>query len=309
MQLKLLAALFLFHFSVILFFFVIFSGQGQLELRTTYLITTNVDGSASWIIEQRISGLSNISRYSTAGYLQEFSKNASSLVDRAWLIVGREMEAKNFKVIATVSHTSLGSTGTIKHQFDWVGFAETEGERLIIGDVFVKGFFFLGDGSLILEYPREYHPTELSPTPDELRDDSQIIKWHGVEDIDFSQANVILEKETPGISKFAQDNPVVFFGSIALVGIGSASLWFFILRSIGRHASSSMLSLRAKDEEEKVIALLKAVSGPVYQSTITEQLGVSRSKTSKLLALMESKGIVTRQRKGRDKVVVLKRRK
>jgi len=315
MRVKLFSAVFLLHLLIITFFVGIFpgQGQGQLEWGTTYLIVVRADGSALWIIEQRILGLSNVSRYTSAEYLQEFTKNASELVDKAWLAlpIGREMEAKNFRVTATVSYTSSGSSGTIKHQFDWVGFAETEGERLIIGDVFVEGFFFLGDGSLVLEYPREYHTVQVSPTPDELREDSQMITWHSVENLDFAQANIILEKEkekeTSGTSNFVQEYPAVFFGSIVLVGIGSVSLWFILLRNRRKHVPSPLISLGVKDEEEKVVALLKAAKGPMYQSTITKQLGFSRSKTSKLLASMESKGIVTRRKKGRDKVVALRK--
>jgi len=310
MQMKLFSVAFLVYLLIIMFSLGMFTGQGrgQLEWGTTYLIATHADGSASWIIEQRILGLSNVSRYTSKEYLQEFIKNASDLVDNAWLAlpISREMEANNFKVTATVSYTSSGSSGTIKHQFDWIGFAKTESERLVIGDVFVEGFFFLGNGSLVLEYPREYHVIKVSPTPDELMEDSQMITWHSIENFDLTQANVVLERETPSTSNFVQEYPAVFFGSIALAGLSSVGLGYILLRNRRKRASSP-LSLRIEDEEEKVVALLKAAKGPVYQSTITKQLGFSRSKTSKLLASMESKGIVIRQKKGRDKIVVLRK--
>ncbi len=305
---KSFSAAFLLHLLLIVFSLRIFPAQGQLEWGTTYLIATYVDGSASWIVEQRILGLSNISLYTSAEYLRDFSENASLLVGKAWVSTGREMEAKNFRVTATLSYTSLGSSATIKHQFDWVGFAKAEGEELLIGDVFVEGFFFLGNGSLVLEYPREYHAIQVSPTPDELLEDSQLIAWHRVEDFDFTQTDIVLEKEASDASNFVPEYTAVFVGySIALIGIGSIGFWFFRVRSRKKSVSSPSLSLQVEDDEERVVALLKAAKGPVYQSTITEQLGFSRSKTSKLLASMERKGIVIRETKGRDKVVVLRK--
>lgn len=308
MRMKLFSAFFLLHLLVIMFSLRIFpsQGQSQLEWGTTYLIATHADGSALLIIEQRILGLSNISYYSSGEYLQTFSENASRLVGNAWVLVGRDMEAKNFRVTATVSQTALVSSGKIRHEFDWVGFAETRDERLIIGDVFIEEFFFLGNGSFFLEYPREYHVVQVSPTPDELMEDSQLIAWYSVEDFEFAQANIIVEKETSGASSFVQEYTAVFVGSITLVGIGSVSLWFFKFRNRRKHAPSPLFSFEVEDEEEKVVKLLKAANGPIYQSIITKQLGFSRSKTSKLLTSMESKKIVVRKKKGRDKVVVLK---
>jgi len=309
MQMKVFSSLFILQLLAITFSFGIFWGQAQFESGTTYLIAIHADGSALMIIEQRILGLSNISRYSSAEYLQEFIENASVLVDRAWLSLplSREMEAKNFRVTATVSYTTLGSSATIKHQFDWVGFAEAKAEQLIVGDVFVDGLFFLGKGSLVLEYPRDYHVVKVSPTPDELWEESQMIMWHSIENIDFTQANIVFEKETSGASDFVQEYAALFVGSIVLFGVSSVGLWFFKLRNRKKRVPSPLLPVGVEDEEEKVVALLKTAKGPVYQSTITKQLGFSRSKTSKLLALMENKGIVIRQKKGRDKVVILRK--
>ena len=60
-----------------------------------------------------------------------------------------------------------------------------------------------------------------------------------------------------------------------------------------------------EDDEEKVVNLLKAAGGSLYQSAIADQCGFSRSKASKLLALMERKRKIRREKKGREKLVTL----
>jgi uncharacterized membrane protein len=44
------------------------------------------------------------------------------------------------------------------------------------------------------------------------------------------------------------------------------------------------------------------------QSEITEQCRFSKAKTSQLLSDLEGRGIITRYKKGRDKIVSLKER-
>jgi uncharacterized membrane protein len=60
-----------------------------------------------------------------------------------------------------------------------------------------------------------------------------------------------------------------------------------------------------EDQEQRVVALLQRAGGSTLQSTITKEFGFSKSKTSQLLDTMEKKGIVSRQRMGREKIVTL----
>ncbi len=59
------------------------------------------------------------------------------------------------------------------------------------------------------------------------------------------------------------------------------------------------------NDEEKIVRLLKSAGGRLLQSSIADQLKFSKSKTSSLLKMMEAKGKIRRERKGRDKVVIL----
>lgn len=59
------------------------------------------------------------------------------------------------------------------------------------------------------------------------------------------------------------------------------------------------------DDEEKIVRLLKSTGGRLLQSIIADRLKFSKSKTSNLLKMMEAKGKIRREQKGRDKVVIL----
>jgi len=98
---------------------------------------------------------------------------------------------------------------------------------------------------------------------------------------------------------------------IALAGIGSTSLWFVKFRKKEKKEAVVTVpqvppvTLGIVDDEEKVVTLLKSAGGRSYQSTIANQCRFSRAKTSKLLTLMEKKRKIRRQKKGREKVVML----
>lgn len=66
-----------------------------------------------------------------------------------------------------------------------------------------------------------------------------------------------------------------------------------------------LLQLEMANDEDKVVRLLKSAGGRLLQSSIANQLKFSKSKTSNLLKMMEAKGKIRREQKGRDKIVTL----
>jgi uncharacterized membrane protein len=58
-------------------------------------------------------------------------------------------------------------------------------------------------------------------------------------------------------------------------------------------------------EEDKILKSLRLHGGSQFQSAITESCRFSKAKTSQLLSALEKKGLVTRYKKGRDKIVTL----
>jgi hypothetical protein len=59
-------------------------------------------------------------------------------------------------------------------------------------------------------------------------------------------------------------------------------------------------------DEKKVLEIVQAGSGSVFQSEIIGKLGYSKVKISRVLDRMEQKGIVERKRRGMANLVVLK---
>jgi len=126
-----------------------------------------------------------------------------------------------------------------------------------------------------------------------------------------NDGNVTAGPRAVGITDMLKPYVPIIAALIALAGIGFTSLWFFKFRKKEKREAIVTaphvppVTLGIEDNEEKVVTLLKSAGGPIYQSTIANQCGFSRSKTSKLLTSMEMKGRIRRQEKGREKVVTL----
>ena len=60
-----------------------------------------------------------------------------------------------------------------------------------------------------------------------------------------------------------------------------------------------------ESEAQKIVKILQSSGGSNYQSAITDQTKFSKAKVSLLLSELEKKGVVTRYKKGRDKIVTL----
>jgi len=290
---------------------LLFSGTVRAAYQLEYRIEIHPDGSATWVIEHRfVKGEDEalFRQLSDPTYFSEtFVKNIKSLVRSATEETGRgNMTVRNFVMTASVS----GNYSFVKYQFYWTEFAETENSRVEIGDVFeVNGVFLYGEGTVKIVYPSDYIAESVSPRPH--ADSNQTITWYGIEDFGTGEPNVVLrEKATFGFVDVIKENAFIIGGLITLIGVGSTSLYYFKMR---KKEMKEIVSAQAPvppsilgiDDEESVINLLRAAGGSLYQSNIADQCRFSRSKTSKLLATMESKGKIRREEKGREKVVTL----
>jgi uncharacterized membrane protein len=277
-----------------------------------YTIAIDSDGSATWIIERKTllenendtSNFSSTFFHSSVNTLQEFSDNVTALVNRIWLQVKREeMYVKDFKLTASISQTSSVTYGIVKYKFSWIGFAEKANKtEIVIGDVFLKETFMFGNGMLIITYPEQYIVTA-SPTPDEKT--GQTLKWYNTANFEERHPKITLKEKSVGLWSFLQDN-MLFLVIAIITGIGSTSLIIFKSRKRQEktkiETSVEMLPHEMEDEE-KIVSLLKASGGTLYQSAITKKLGFSKAKTSQILSSMEKRGIIKRKKHGREKLV------
>jgi len=172
--------------------------------------------------------------------------------------------------------------------------------------VFVNGIFLFGSGGLTMEYPSGYVVADAFPIPDEIREFDRTVIWRELEDFNVEDTNIVLRKKC--FTDTLREYVFLIAGVIAAVSLGFAGLW---LRKHRRREEEKPIiptgrtTLETEDDKEKVVRMLKASGGSLYQSTITKRCGFSKSKTSLLLTAMETRGKVKRQKKGRKKLVTL----
>lgn len=61
-----------------------------------------------------------------------------------------------------------------------------------------------------------------------------------------------------------------------------------------------------EEDQRKIYKLIMDSEGAIYQSEIVEETDFSKAKVSRLLNKMEGKGVITRRKKGRTNLVILK---
>lgn len=288
------------------------AASGKIEdYPTTFKIEVRDDGSAIWIVEYR-SSLDTaeeenffqqyISQFENLkdDYLENFSNEMTSLVQRASIVTGRSMEAKNFDISVGILETATGKFGIIKYQFEWVNFAKLEEGRIIIGDVFEAGLFLYKDDALVIRYPNGYTVDTALPTPDDTRGPELI--WYGQRDFGSGEPRVVLGKPT------AFPLLWVVAGIVALAIVIGVAFWSKKMRAPHKVEGEKppVEELVTKTDVERVVDLLKGARGKLYQSDIMKKTGFSKPKTSVLLKSMEEAGTIERIRMGRKNLVKLK---
>ena len=311
MKVKLFATLFL-----ILCFFLTWKslGESELEWITSYKIEIGENGSATWIIERKTIleteyEEATFNYYSRLDYHYELSSNISELVKTARLETGRwNMTYEPLTITSSIFRSSTVTYGVVTYQYDWIEFVSLvpDQERIEVGDVFVDGIFLFGDGELVIEYPSAYVVAESSPVPDDTGESERTIIWHDLENFYVEEPRIILRKR--GFMDALNDYLPVVAGVVVVGGASLSGLWLLKRRRKGEVepiVQAPGPDLEIEDDEDRVIRLLKASHGRLFQSTITEQCGFSKTKTSLLLTAMERKGMVKRKKKGREKLVTL----
>jgi len=274
-------------------------GEGQIE----YTIQIDSEGSATWIIVQVVDINASLDTW------EEFHNRVASLVEAAKNKTGREMTAE----VESMSFTPSGSYVVVEYKFNWKNFGKTENTKIIIGDVFQAENFFLqlyGDGEVYITYPSEYIIETVSPPPYERDDTHQTLRWLGTNDFTNGLPSIILKEKsvTPGFWETLQQNAVIIV-SLVLIAAGTP-VGFYVFK---RHKKREKETVKTPElprlpgiesAEERIVKVLKSSGGTLYQSAIADQCKFSKAKTSQLLATLEGKGIVSRYKKGRDKIVV-----
>jgi uncharacterized membrane protein len=200
---------------------------------------------------------------------------------------------------------------TTEFRFKWLYFSTTESGKLIFGDVFrVQSFFtqLYGEGALQITYPAGYSVQTLSPTPDNQDSDSRTLEWYRTQDFLNGKPSITLASNPQPVSEGEWQQYAILGSILATVAVASF-VGFYVLWRHKPKVATSMTAPAGESmmdsDEDKVAKFIRSSGGSIHQSDITEQFSFSKAKTSQLLASLEKKGVVTRYKKGRDKIVTL----
>jgi uncharacterized membrane protein len=292
--------------------------SGQLQWSTSTQIEVSADGSATWVVQQKTVLLTQDDEAAFYQYLNitsvdQISSHFRSIVDQASLLTGRSMRIENMEVNANVSTAGLSTEGIIQYQFDWIGFAGQTGDGGIkIGDALSGAMDLSREDELTIVYPSGYSVMSIYPLPDNTEASERALTWFGPRNFGAGEPHILLGKENSSWTNAITSN-IPLLAAIA-TAFSAVFLGYFLgmkhagtnrLTKPNKSSLKSHSSFGAEDDEQKVVRLLTTAGGRMYQSVIGEQGGFSKSKTSELMSAMESKGIVSRKKIGRGKLVTL----
>ena len=273
-----------------------------------YKVQVNGDNSADWAIT-RISGID------TDIDVSGFQERVITLVDTAANETHREMavDEGSLQMIDDISWETQ-SRKTV-YAFTWQNFSIAENGKITFGDVFRVANFFgqlYGDGALQISYPPMYSVLSVSPRPDDRDDSVQTLDWLGTEYfINGEHEIALVDKSQSANGDWWQQYTIIGAGLATAVAALLAGVYVFRRRKSKARASQIGAAAGVpffESDEEKIIKLIRSSGGNMRQSAITEQCGFSKAKTSQLLTALEQKGLITRYKRGRDKIVTLKER-
>jgi uncharacterized membrane protein len=276
-------------------------GSSQLQ----YTIQIGIDGSATWTVTQTLGINSSIEM------LPALQNRITLLVEASESTTGRAMSASAVTLVFTGPTNS--SYIEAVYTFEWENFSEVEGSHIVVGDVFQTANFFdrlSGDGQVYVIYPSQYVVETVKPTPFAQNTSTQTLEWLGTTDLENGTRIVLIpETAASNLVDTLRENAVLIVGLVAIAAGSSAVLFSFRRNRKKKISTLERGELKnlpiMENDEDRTVKLIKSSGGTLHQSTITDQFGFSKAKTSQLLAVLERKGIIRRYKKGRDKIVVL----
>jgi hypothetical protein len=192
------------------------------------------NGAATWEItlRTRLKNDSDVAEYerfqerfrsNRSRYLDPFAERMTGVVRAANGSSERKMRGTEFAAETNIQEVPR-RWGVVTFRFTWTGFAETEGDAILVGDVFDGGFFIGDDDALAIAVPDGYAIADVSPTPDEA--DGGVVEWGGREDFGDGRPSLRAVPATTGDGGGSADegNGVLGGGTLPLVALGVALL-------------------------------------------------------------------------------------
>ena len=216
-----------------------------------------------------------------------------------------------------INNTISASSKTTEYLFIWLNFSSTQGNELTFGDVFeVNGFFtqLYGEASLQISFPQNFAVQSITPEPNSRDDSAHTLRWYRTQDLENSNVIIVLtQSPINSISDSGSSQQAILIAGVAATGLSIAATGtFFVVKRRKQkpktEPNDEIPILQIETEEDKILNVLRVSKSAMRQSDISEQCHFSKAKTSQLLAALEKRGVITRYKSGRDKIVTLKER-
>jgi uncharacterized membrane protein len=282
---------------------------------TTYTITVQEDGTALWQLEYRtplagdgeLIAFENYTRDLPSVYLPELRDLMQRSAAQASVAAARPMAVGNVSGNAMVQTSPTGNYGVVVYSFIWSGFARPDGS-ITIGDAFAGGLYLARDSTLVIRYPTGWTVTSAEPDPDQQRDG---LVWYGLRSFGAGEPRIVLERSGLPIL------PIVM--GILIIAVILAG--FITYRRRAGKTAVTVAEEAADDPgpedvqapplteaeeaglEERILHLLAASGGELYQAEIVKTLGLPKSTISSALNSLHGKGVVQKVRKGRKNLI------
>lgn len=271
------------------------------ETKSIY-IKVYEDGSALWNLETRFElktqeDIDFFNEYMEAldadkeFTIQRKKESLQNIINTVAYSSGREMNIENISLNYQIVDSINKKYGVVNFKFLWKGFGLKNKDHIIIGDSFKDGSHIKEGEVLVIEFPEDYSINSINPEPTEKREN--ILFWHGPKILLENEPKIILEKN----SLISSINPLIF-GIIAFFII-LGLIFYFILR---KNKNVPILL----SDQEKVINLLKSSGGKSFQNDIVSRSRMSKSKISQIITEMEKNGLITKQKYGKNNLIILK---
>jgi len=296
----------IFNICIIFLIFTAIADAAPENYRTTYTIDIKENGSAIWNVEYRtlltttedFNSFDNYSKQLKSVYIPEFMELMQRSASEAASATSRDMVARDFAGNTSIQSTPTGKYGIVSFSFTWTHFATLD--PLNIGDVFAGGLYLSKDNTLIIKYPSGFTVEDVTPKPDQSRDE---LIWYGLRSFEAGEPRIILSKPA-----FPWGTAVIIVAAIAV--IVAAGSYFIKRRKEDKTdpqpaQNMEITEIEMMDVEERILKLLRAGGGELYQSEIGRQLDLPKSSVSSALNQLNDRKLILKIKKGRENLIRL----
>lgn len=300
-----------------------------------YTIKLLEDGSAVWVIESSTfldseedlqafkSYIENFDAYRRE-VLENFTSRIEKIVTEASRYVNRPMKAVDFNVSVYIVDTLVGKVGRLTYTFKWIGFSETKNGKLVVGDVFIGGFYLYEGDSLKIIIPETHSFEEVHPQPDTENEDA--VTWLGRKLFPdktpyiVASTRTVTEEILTNITGSSQTSSTIFPSGDNTIIDGTTVFWrsltiYPLIVLIAAVVIIVGILLKKRGERrftvkdaDKVVEILRELGGSAFQKQLVEKTGFSKGKVSEILSALEKNKVIEKVRVGRSQLVILKKK-